>query len=96
MVEVRLLCCISGRSAPAVNSVKTRIDYANRFYSKFAGENAIADARGRWSSRLVTLPIGPYSISARQTFDGNTSSWSINRRFTVSENGDDILSVKSH
>lgn len=45
--------------------------------------NAIADARGYWSSKLVTLPVGTYSISARQTFDGKTSSWSANRRFKV-------------
>ncbi|MDX7998437.1 hypothetical protein FE394_04305 [Xenorhabdus sp. Reich] len=58
--------------------------------------SANADARGHWSSTLVTLPVGPYSISARQTFDGKTSSWSTNRRFTVSEKMEDIPPIKSH
>ncbi|MEN4128718.1 hypothetical protein P8971_23675 [Serratia marcescens] len=49
--------------------------------------SAVADARGQWSSTLVALPVGPYSIAARQTFDGKTSSWSANRRFTVSDSG---------
>ena len=51
--------------------------------------SATADARGLWSSTLITLPVGAYSISSRQTFDGKTSSWSANRRFTVGEDKED-------
>lgn len=58
--------------------------------------SANADARGKWSSTLVTLPVGAYSISARQTFDGKTSSWSTNRRFTVSEKTENTTPVHSH
>jgi len=47
--------------------------------------SATADANGAWSSKLTTLPLGAYSISARQTFDGKTSSWSVNRKFYVSD-----------
>jgi hypothetical protein len=70
---------LSGKGIPeaTVQVVKTRS--ANTVLA-----NATVDTAGHWEAlSALELPVGTYSIGARQTLDGKTSAWGANVGFTI-------------
>ncbi|TBN33753.1 carboxypeptidase regulatory-like domain-containing protein [Pseudomonas sp. BGI-2] len=75
---------LSGTGIPGATVQIVQTHYANRVLVR-----TTVDANGRWAARsALELAPGPYSIGGRQTLDGKTSDWGLNRAFTVVETPD--------